>query len=92
MKKYCRPGFQRGEIVTVVQGLFDGLAPAQAMARKKLVESEIMDWAEATAFVKKVGPEISAMILELSTDDLQIVVIEQQFVAAQLALQSRYLT
>ena len=91
MAKFCRPPLRKGEIVTVAQGLFDGLVPDQAKARKRLFEFEVMNWNEATAFVKKVRPEISVMILEISSDDLHMLVVEERFIAAGPVLDSRYL-
>ena len=90
MTKFCRPPLRKGEIVTVAQGLFDGLMPTQALARKRLHDLKVMEWEEATNFLKKVGPAVAALVLEADVEGLQVWAIEQHFVAGQDALQNRY--
>ncbi len=92
MEKFCRPPLRKGEIVTVVQGLFDGLAPGQALARKMLFEHDVMPWEEATAFLQKIGPDVSAKFLLLEPKDLQMACLEMQFVTGEPALQSQYVS
>lgn len=86
MQKFCRPPLRKGEIVTVVQGLFN-----QALAHKKLSRYTDMTSEEITAFLQKVGPETSSMLLELDSKDLQMVCLEKKFVDGHAALQRWYL-
>lgn len=90
MEKYCRPPLEKGGIVTVVQGLFEGLEPEQALARRLLVEAGVMSQAEATVFLKKIGPEVAAKLRELSPEELQMACLELKFVAGEAALQGQY--
>lgn len=91
MEKFCRPPFQKGHIVTVAQGLFDGLEPEQALTRRMLFDEELMLWAEATTFVRKIGPDISGLLRAQDPDELRMSIIEQRFIDAGPALQSWYL-
>ncbi len=86
MEKYCRPPLRKGEIVTVVQGLFE-----QALVRKKLLRHTDMTCEEATNFLQKVGPETSVMLLQLDPKDLQMACLEATFVAGQSDLERQYL-
>ena len=90
MEKYCRPPLRRGDIVTVAQGLFDGLCPKQALARKMLFEHGVMTWKEADIFLLKIGSEASALLLEEDPKDLQTACLEARFVNGQEALEGQY--
>lgn len=91
MEKYCRPPLRKGDIVTVAQGLFDGLEPVQALARKVLfLEVDQISWVEVTDFVRKIGPDASAKFLLLDPQDLNTVYIETMFITGEDALQSHY--
>lgn len=91
MEKICRPPFRKGHIVTVAQGLFDGLAPGQALARKMLfLGVDQTSWVEVTDFVRKIGPDVSVEFLQLDPKDLHTAYLEMVFVTGEAAIQSHY--
>lgn len=86
MEKFCRPPLRRGEIVMVVQGLFN-----QARVHKKLSRHTDMTPEEITAFLQKIGPEASILLLDADPKDLPIACVEATFVAGQPVLERIYL-
>lgn len=91
MDKFCRPPLRKGDIVTVVQGLLEGLLPKEALTRRAIVEAEVMSFEEATVFLRTIGPEATALLYALYREDLQMACIEMKFVTGHEALQSHYL-
>jgi hypothetical protein len=62
MERFCR-ALGRGEVRLIVQGLWDGLTPAQFKARAILTDQKIMSYTEATRYLQQLGATAASELL-----------------------------